>query len=140
MCAGVSAHAKPPVIVGVCMGISTSGKCSPCLGSLHLWLARVERRSLCLAQDTNSSIFSLDHMDESFQKGNAAIYTCAAGSSAGASQAPLLRCNNAVRPADPQAGPKPHLPWVLRQGAVRKDSLGAIINTGHTANSGLQTI
>lgn len=79
-------------------------------------------------------------MDQPSWEGDAAVYTCAAGSSAGASRALLMPCDKATRPVDPQTGPNLCLPWVLWQEAVRKDSSGAIINMGRTANTSLQTI
>lgn len=82
----------------------------------------------------------LRHVDQPSQEGDAALYFCAAKSSAAASWGLLLPCDKATRPVDSRAGPNPHSSWALRQEAVRKDRSGAIINTGCTANPSLQTI
>jgi len=79
-------------------------------------------------------------MDQSSWEGDAALYSRAPRPSAGTSQNLLLPSNKATSLVDPQAGPNPHSPWMLQLEAVRKDSSGAIINTGRTANTSLRII
>lgn len=95
---------KTPLAVGACVGTGTSGKCSSCLGSVRLRLARVEWRSLWLAQKIKSSILCPGYMDQPSQEGDAALYTGAARSNSGASWALPLPCDKATQPADPRAG------------------------------------
>lgn len=126
---------KMPLVVVACMAMQTPGKCS-CSWSLSLQLAWTEWRiELQPAHEINSSILCLSHADQPSREGEAALYSCAARCSTGASQALLLPCSEATWPGHPWAGPKLPWPWALRQEAVRKDSSGAITNTGCTVST-----
>lgn len=107
-----------------------------CSWSLHLQLAwtewRIERWP---AHEINSSILCLSCVDWPSREGDTALYSCAARSSTGASPALLLPCRKATRPVHPWAGPRLRWPWALQQEAVRKDSPGAITNTGCTVST-----
>lgn len=118
------------------MAMHTPGKPS-CSRSLCLQPAWTEWRiELRPAHEINSSILCLSHVDRPSREGDAALYSCAASPSPSASQALLLPCSKATWPVHPWAGPNLHWPWALQQGAVRKESSGAITNTGCTVNTG----
>lgn len=88
--------------VGACMAMHIPEKHS-CSWSLCLQLAWTEWRiELWPAHEINSSILS--HVDQPSRGGDAALYSCAARSSTGASQALLLPCSKATWPVGPGQG------------------------------------
>lgn len=96
----------------------------------------VERRNLRLVQEINSSILCLSHVDQPSHGGRCSRLHPCCWIQHWRKLGPAIKPG----PVDPWAGPNLCSPWALQQEGVRKDSLGAIINTGCTANTSLQTI